>query len=267
MNKAFWIYAGPLLALAVLLSITLVACDPQDIGRKLIPEEQAKAGQVYLESVRLREPAPLLQDADPEIRDAVRTNFNLLANQFPAGAPRSIKVVSSMVTASPGFTQYALAYEYEFADRWLLTDIVLRDSDGKRVVAGLHVQPMKQSLERIHAFTFSGKGLRHYLVFALAVLLPFFILGTVIASVRVLKVRRKWLVVIPIAIGVANLTLNWTTGAVGFSPFAFSLLGAGWFKGFYGPLQLQISLPLGAIVFWLWYFVSRRKQQNDPLLG
>lgn len=265
MKKGFWIYAGSMLALAVMLSVSLVACDPKTMLQKLIPAEQAKVGQAYLENVRLRQQGALLRDADPEIRDALRSSFKLFANQFPSEKPKSIKVVGSQVSTASGVTQYALMYEYEFSGRWLLADIVLSQTGGKRLITGLHFQPMARSLEQIHAFTFSGKSMRHGLFLLCAVLLPFFILGTAIASIRILKVRRKWLLVIPITIGIATFTLNWTTGEIAFSPFAFALLGSGWFKGLYGPVQLQISVPLGAIAFWLWYFFVGRKRKADLL--
>jgi len=48
------------------------------------------------------------------------------------------------------------------------------------VVKGVHVEPLRDSLENINRFTFDGKGAVHYEVFLAAILIPFFIVGSLV---------------------------------------------------------------------------------------
>jgi hypothetical protein len=65
--------------------------------------------------------------------------------------------------------------------------------------------------------------------------------------------RRKWLWVIFAMLGFTSLNLNWTTGQLSYEFLTVIAppARAGTGSGFYTPWNVQIGLPLGAIVFWL----------------
>jgi hypothetical protein len=66
--------------------------------------------------------------------------------------------------------------------------------------------------------------------------------------------RRKWLWIIFILIGFGKLSLNWTTGQILFNPLSFyvQLFSVAVIKhGPYAPWIFSISIPLGAIIFFL----------------
>ena len=109
---------------------------------------------------------------------------------------------------------------------------------------------MKQSLEEANRFTFEGKGPIHYIVFALTVAVPLFIVYALVLCFKTPIARRKWLWLLFVALGFFQLTLNWTDGAFGIQPISFALLGAGFVRaGPYMPFIFNVTIPIGAIVF------------------
>lgn len=87
---------------------------------------------------------------------------------------------------------------------------------------------------------------------------------------RTRNLRRKWLWVIAILVGLPKFSINWTTGEIGgFITTAgggfqihpsLQLLGIGYNRfGEYGPWFVSLSLPLGALIF-LW----RRRKLTRP---
>lgn len=92
----------------------------------------------------------------------------------------------------------------------------------------------------------------HYALLLLAVAIPAFSLLTAIAVVRSGR-RRKWLWLVFVVVGVGKVGAQWVVGGqILFQPIAIQFLGAGAFKQpIYEPWVLWVSLPLGAVLFWL----------------
>ncbi|MGH9806787.1 MAG: hypothetical protein ACRD9W_05925 [Terriglobia bacterium] len=119
---------------------------------------------------------------------------------------------------------------------------------------------LSDSLQHMNRFTLDGKSLINFIVLGLAVLVPSFIVFSVIACIRTPIPRRKWLWIVFILLGLGQFGLNWTTGETEIRAFAFQVLGASvtW-VGPYAPMMLAVSIPVGAIVFWL-----RRRTWHAP---
>jgi hypothetical protein len=156
-----------------------------------------------------------------------------------------------------GSTTYVnLTLEYRFSQRWLVAALALHRTDTMRTIDGLNVQPTVDSQEHLNRFTFSGKGLRNYVMLASTVVVMVFIVGTLVTLWRTRVPRRKWLWALFVAIGIGQVTLNWTTGGIAIQPLQVSLLGAGFSRpGLYGPWFLSLGVPIGAVIFLL-----RRRQ-------
>jgi phosphoglycerol transferase MdoB-like AlkP superfamily enzyme len=103
----------------------------------------------------------------------------------------------------------------------------------------------------LNAFTFNGKTILHFAFLILAISAAIFTFVTTIVCWRTTIPRRKWLWRFFVLFGCGSLTLNWTTGAIQYQVLQIVLFAAGFMKPFYGPLALQISLPIGAIIFWV----------------
>jgi hypothetical protein len=230
----------------------LAGCDTQQWFKQFIPSDEASLGQRYLEDVRTRNFRPIENAIDPAQRPQnLQAALEKMASLFPQGTSKTVKVVGSWTTTfGSGATAYNLTYEYEFSRGWALGRAILQKQSGRTQIEGLYIQPLEQSLEQVNAFRLTGKSSIHYLILILAVALPLFTIATAVVCYRTPIPRRKWLWMIFILIAFGSITLNWTTGAIGWSALSFDLLGASFTKQFYGPLVLQISIPLGAAVFW-----------------
>ena len=96
----------------------------------------------------------------------------------------------------------------------------------------------------------------------MVILIPVFIIVTLIFAVRY-KLTQKWLWIIGILIGFMKITINWTTGQVGFRLIGISILGADFFKfGNIAPWILSFSLPFVAILFWIKRYWDKREEKH-----
>jgi len=174
------------------------------------------------------------------------------------GEPLSLELVGCRVFTTPEKKRSSLTYQYQFTNAWVVAAITIDTVGSRKRVVGINVNPLPHSLGELNAFTLSGKNMRHYVLLVLVVLVPILIVWVVVLCARA-KIRRKWLWIIFIVIGIAQLNLNWTTGQMRFVPLAFQVLGAGMVKkGIYAPWNLAVSFPLGAIVF----LIRRRSLQS-----
>jgi hypothetical protein len=108
---------------------------------------------------------------------------------------------------------------------------------------------MPDSLEHANRFTFQGKGPRHFVILALAVLAPLLTIYSLVRCVRLGLGRWRWPWFIFIIFGFGMVSLNWTTGQVAYSPLSFEVLSTSVFQPFYGAWTLSVAVPVGAIVF------------------
>jgi len=145
-----------------------------------------------------------------------------------------------------------------------LVFVSVRTLDGASSLRGFRVSPAPIDLNGLYPFTLFGMAPLHYLVLLLCILVPVFILVTVVEIVRSSK-RRKWLWVLFAVIGVGKFGVQWVVGGRWiFQPLFVQLFGVSVLKyPMYQPWVLTVSFPLGAVLFWL---RSRRRPDNEQPL-
>jgi hypothetical protein len=251
--------AIPLFALAVLL----IGCDQEAMFQKMVPQEEAALAKGLVARLASKDFAAVEARLPNSLRTPeARGQLEQMASLLSPESPKSIRVVGSNSTSKTDATTYNLTFEYEYPDRWLIVNTALERRDGVITLDGIQVTPTPQSLETINRFTFDGKGVLQYVVFALAVVIPILVVYTLAVCARTKVPKRKRLWFLFIAVGVVQFKLNWTNGAWAVQPIAFSLLGSGFEKmGPVAPYVFTIAFPLGAIVF----LVKRRAMlmRND----
>jgi hypothetical protein len=139
--------------------------------------------------------------------------------------------------------------EYQFADEWLLANVVTKKTGDATTITGFFVKPIPRSLENENNFTLSGKSASQYAALFLAIFAPLFCLYAFVICIRTKIEKRKWLWLVLTLVGAGALNLNWTTGQGSFTLFSLYLLSAAVNAAPYGPWILHISLPLGAMLF------------------
>lgn len=237
--------------LVVGILIALGGCDQQAMFEKFVPQQEAAIAKRLLSQLAAKDYESIQKQLDPSIKSpSIQGALAQMAALFPAGEPKTTSVVGAHTSKTSGRTVYDLTFEYEYSGYWLLANVVLQRSNEQVTVLGLHVNPMQQSLKHLNRFTFEGKGILHYVVLAIAIAVPVFILYVLVLCFRAPIPKRKWLWLLFVALGFVQFSLNWTNGAFGMQPISFLLLGAGYVQaGPFAPFILKFSIPIGAIVF------------------
>jgi len=149
-----------------------------------------------------------------------------------------------------GFTNYWIEYEYVLSDKYLYVIFNILEKDDVLKVTNFEGNVSDISLAKIHEFTFKNKGILHYIFLVFALLVPAFIIVTLIFAIRT-RLEKKWLWIIGILFGFIKFSINWTSGQIGYQLISISLLGSGIVKsGNSAPWILSFSIPIVALIFW-----------------
>ncbi|MEK8020987.1 MAG: hypothetical protein VSS75_029305 [Candidatus Parabeggiatoa sp.] len=231
----------------------LIGCNQQALFDQFAPQEEIEFSKQYLTFFQKEDFDGLENKMNPALKnEQLRTKLEQMAAFFPKEKPKDIKIVGSHTFTSPQFRQFNLTFQYDFSNKWLLVNIVLHKKGDELLVNGINVQPLSDSLENMNRFTFQSKPIGNYLILALAIIIPLFIIFALVLCIKTPMPKRKWLWIIFILFGFVNVTVNWTTGGINIDPLSILLLGAGFRKvGIYGPILISVAIPLGAIIFMI----------------
>jgi hypothetical protein len=242
------------LFIASALVCALSGCGPMD---KFYEGPDGDFGKSLFSDLQARNIKTLQQRFDPKVLATVSpSTFDQMAAVFPPTPPRSVAVVfiTKKLHLEPGTTRRVdVSLQYEFENRWLLADAAWRETDsGEKIVEGMKVQPLAQSLQELNSFQLTGKGIANYAILALAVAMPLFCTAAFIACIRTpMPRKRKILWCLGILVGFGRLGVNWTSGAIAVSPLYVQFLSAGWLRwGPFAPQEISIAVPLFAMLFF-----------------
>ena len=157
-----------------------------------------------------------------------------------------------------GFTNYMLKYEYWSDTSFLYLDIGILEKNDTICITGFNGNILTKSISETNEFTLRKKSLVHYIFFTMAILIPCFMIITVVFIAKS-RLSKKWLWIVGTLFGFIKFSLNWTTGQVGIKLISFSLLGSGFVSaGSHSPWFLSFSIPLLAIIFW-----AKKSKRNN----
>lgn len=144
-----------------------------------------------------------------------------------------------------------LTYEYAWPAAWLLATVVTRrEGEGDPLVIGVHLTPLEAPIEQTNAFTLEDKPVGHYVMLAVAGLVPLTILATLLAVLAARGLRRRWVWALGVLFGMGSVSLDWASGEWEVSPISVYMLGSGVSRaGPYAPWVLSTSVPVGALMF------------------
>jgi hypothetical protein len=236
------------------------ACDQRAMIDKLTPHPAAEIGRSVIDEWRtgkIDELRPMLSREldNPDTLAKLRS----LSAGLPSGTPASVKVVGAYANERWGSgkarqTTYNLSYEYQFDHRWLLANVVLVNMGDRTEIVGMRAEAHDQSLEQINAFSLAGKGPLQWLFLLGVIAMPLFCLFALVTCLRTPMRRHKVWWALFTLVGVVTVSMNWSTGDVGFTLISFRLFSASGMAQLYGPWQLALSFPLGAV----WFLARRR---------
>ncbi|HTA64936.1 MAG TPA: hypothetical protein VK753_05480 [Xanthomonadaceae bacterium] len=242
--------------LCLLVVLLLCACSQQEMIEKFAsPQEQATA-KGYIDRLRARDFGPIESAADPSVRGPnLHATLTRMADMIPAQEPTSVKLVGAQTNWMAGVTRVNLTYEYDFAGKWMVINVAVRENGGAKTIVGFNVYPESQSLESQNRFTFSGKSAAQYLILAMAIVAVLLTFYSLVACVRTKLAGRKWPWIVFILFGVGSVAVNWSTGEWSIRVLFIQLFSASAIAQPYGPWIISASIPVGAIVF----LIQRKK--------
>lgn len=265
----------------LLLVLPLVSCDRDSfmrlagydrasLLRKMTPHDDELFARRHAELIRQYKFEEIEGALDPSIKNAeARDKLTAMAAIIPTGEPVSIKAVDVQFFRDADSPTTSITFEYEFAPtvmatsgstaliprKWLLVQVVVQKRLGTRVVAGIHVIPISESVEAYNEFTLANKGISQYVALFLAVLIFAFTVFAVVLCIRAKIGKQKWPWLLLMLIDVGSVSVNWTTGHWAFSPLS---IRAGIPPSptyisctAYGPWVVNLTVPIGAIIFLL----------------
>ena len=242
-----------LVAIAVTLAI---GCGSGEyLPESFVPKEADRFARDYIELIRTKRYTEARDLLDARIRtpDSLDT-LRILGDWLDKGVPLSIHTVGASTSIGTDQRRYDLSYEIHLTNEWILASVVILKTGGNLSVYGIHLNPLPSSLETLNAFTLRGKTTRHYVVLGLMAVAGVLTLIAFVVAVRT-KLRRKWLWLLFILVGVGHISINWTTGQISIQPIYFVFCSIGAFRPLYGAWLLHVAFPLGAVMF-----LVRRKQ-------
>lgn len=241
----------PGLVATLVLGLLVAACSRQDPATLAVPAAEAEFAKVVAERLRQRQFAELEAELlDEFVTPSTQSDLKALADAFPEGEPLGLAAIRSQSHITGGQASYELTYEYEYPAAWVITDVLLRKSGERVFIAGLHVTTLPESAESFTRFDVSRQGVLGYVFATLAISVPLFIAVAFVICLRTPIPRRKWLWALFVLVGFSPVSLNLTSGEVGFKPFGMMLLGAAAVSmGRHSPWVLSFAAPFGAIAF------------------
>lgn len=235
----------------LLLTLVLFGCSYDTALDLFEPKEESAFAKEFLEYIRSGDIETARQHIhEKSITQDINNSLRKLTSYFPTGELVEIKTIGVNVFNTADSWQANLTYQYEFEHEWVVAVVSLYRKNDKLSVLGVTVDRIPESLETMYAFTLGGKSPGHYFILVLALLIPAFVISSLIRCVRTPIKKRKWLWIVFILLGFVDVSLNWTTGEYMTNLFSLHLLGAAAFSsGPYAPWIITVSIPLGAIIF------------------
>lgn len=254
------IRAGVLLLILSMASL-MAAC-----GDKLDSSGDA-AVQAVFDQVKAHDFAAIEARLPPRLRTAVTdTRLQVEAGMIPDQPPQQTRLVSAETVARGEARETRVLREYLYPDRLLVVSTsVVAQAGHTPIVLSFNIQPFPRAALAAGRFNLRHKSSIQYFLLGLAVAIPLLLVWALAALARDRAAKWKWLWTLFILVGFAQLSVNWTTGALLFQPFSLLLLGASVGRGplDVSPWVVTVSLPLGALVYLARGWFARRPEGVD----
>lgn len=248
-----------------IVALVAAGCSQDQLLQKFsTPADQAEA-KAFIGKLRARDYTAIEKAMGPSLKsDTLRPALVAMADLFPAGDPKSVKLVGAHVNYDAGGTTVNSTFEYDFGSKWFLINVAMLRKENTRTIAGLNMVSEPAPLESQNRFALAGKSLLHYAVLAAAIFSALLVLASLVACIRTTMPGRKWPWIVFILFGFGRFAINWSSGEWNFAPLYFQLFGASASEAIYGPWIISVSLPVGAIAF---LFRKRKLRMAAALAG
>lgn len=243
-------------SLLLMLTLALGGCERNNVVP--IAEADQQSARSYVEMLRGNRLDEIIAHADPSL-DAgnVRAELDKMAAQFPAEAPKSVKLVRSRVVdgmdpAGNQAQRVEMMYEYLFPSASVLANVALKRTASATMIVSFNAARIPDDF---NDFTLAGRSTAHYVALLFALAVPVLTLWTLIVCLRMpMETTQKVLWCLFIAVSIGRFSIDWVTGLWTATPLALLPFGVTAVRnlGGYGPWVVSVGLPVGAIAFHFW---------------
>ncbi len=250
------IYA--VLFLFLLMSFSICGCTPSKFLKLIANEKVDKQARTFIDYMLHEEYDKAMKVFDPEfVNEDTKPTFIKVHTYLEKGNLISIELINArwtkIMSNEGDYKIHDLAYQLHFKNGWIVAEVIVKKQGNKFTIYGFHVNEIPNSLKDLNAFSLKDKSFFHYMFLAYAIIIPIYVILSIIFCAKS-KIRKKWLWIIFILLGIGGISINWTTGQILVNILSVNLLGAGLLRsGLYGPWMLRLGFPLGAIMFFIFY--------------
>ncbi len=249
--------------LSLLFSLFLNCNQNQHSNSSDSPEVQFVKDYVILFQTKNYE--AIKKSLDPKLlNQQLQPQLEKISGFIPAEQPKKIDLIGLNTFRNGDLYRANITFQYEFSSSWLLVNVVLEKiGEGKFVVMGFNVNPIMDSLANSTMFSFKNKTLIHYIILILTIIIPVFIVVTLIFCI-ITPMQKKWLWILFILLGFGKISFNWTYGDINFQVLSVQLFGSGFVRSNnFAPWILFTSIPLGGILFWIKRAKLKQMKEDD----
>ena len=247
----------------ITLLVVVVGCDPIELIMKPLPEKSDHLARVLLQTLAKGDVDGAIRLMDPKLdmNDGVREQFNEVAGLMSKDELKEISLVrySNLKALIQDNQRSQFTYELIFKDSWGVANIAVDFMEGERYIIGVYMEPLERPLKEINAFTLENKSVIHYMMLALAIIIPLFSLVALYVCVQKKKSFAMWVWAVFILVGIGNVSINWTSGKVAYNIISITSVWApGLRDGASGAFYITYAIPVGAIVFFYALYSKKR---------
>jgi hypothetical protein len=195
----------------------------------------------------------LIINASHSLKDKPIKQIKIVDEYFNAGA----------LGATGKFENYRLGYEYQLENSYVVFTINLEKKEGKFLITSFGGNVLMAPLKDLTAFTLKNRSSGQYVFLVITILVPLFILASLIGMLFSKIPRKKkiaWTFII-LLISLPRFSMNWGTGQVDFNLLNINLFGASIGRpNLISYWIISFNFPIGAVLFW----VNRQRLLSEP---
>jgi len=277
----FRLFGFLLISILCFCTFDVASAQTSDIP-KTITEQALDFNDGLLIDILRRDTELVLSKALPEFQEleGAKSGLEKLMSYLPdykEGMSFSPFFTDVRVTTDSTTSQaiYHTRYEFtdlnnnaEFTHEWAIVDLYSQETSDGLKLRHFNFKTHAYKPSEVGNFGVKNKSLKHYVFLGLLIIMPIFIIFTIIAIIRNKHLKKKWLWGLFSSVGLWGVNFNWLTGKI--TPEFISLtsnadgttgwhmklisvkvLGASFLKASqYSPYIITIAFPIGAILYW-----------------
>lgn len=250
--------------LVILLAFFINSCSSEKAVEKMVDKERDEFSREFVQQI-IDGDTNLIYKIDSTLFDRnSMENLNYIYSILYHKPVNSVKIIGLHYNfATENHKKYyTINYEYKLRNNYALISVTSKEIGNKLMIIGFNFDIKETAYTESVKFSFKNKSVIHYIIFLLIIAIPLFIIYSLIRMFKS-NICYKWLWAILIILLNFSVIYNWHTGTFFWNKISLQLLGIGISQGdISAPWDFAISLPLGAIIFWIRLQKLKREEKE-----